>query len=197
MKKFFYCFCILGAFCMMMSGLTSCKDCQKEPAQQRVDTLLFQFTLTCSEEFINFIIPTATYIDANGVEQNVEISNSSFVLATNNDGLIYQSNPVLYTWTQKIVIPNMRTGQRDMRITYKKRNDAPNIDSEKTYVMYHQLSSGYTIILKEGGKTSNFNNVTVTLDGIDPYRKDIKGENLPAYLEDIKNDSDYAKLIVK
>lgn len=188
--------CILCALYFIMSGLTSCQCGSTQDPVLKADTLSIRFTLTCSEEFINFVTPTATYKDASGVEQNIEISKSSFILVSDNEGLVDQSEPALYSWTQEIVLPNTRTGQRDIKITYKKCSDAPVIDNEKTYIMYHKLSDGYTVKYKEGGTVTYIDGTIVILNGQDSHRKDVKGSELPEYLEEIANTSDYTKRAV-
>ena len=191
------CTAIMTCFCL--TGCPGPGDNEDEPKipepQAKVDSLIFTFTLSCSEDFLDYVTPVATYIDENNAEQKIEVSKSAFILSSNNDGLVDKSQSVLYSWEKEIKLANTLTGQRDMQVAYQKKADAPAIDNEKIYIMYHKLSHGYSVKPKEGGSTTHIDNSVVVIDGQDVNRKDVKGENLPQYLDNLEENPDYDKAV--
>ena len=192
MKKITYHVCILCAVFMTCFGLIGCKNkCHEpdpilEPIPEPVDTLVFGFTLTCSEDFLDYITPVATYIDEHNVEQKIEILKSAFSLFPNNEG--DESQPVLYSWKKEIKLANTLTGQRDMQVSYQKKVDAPTIDDEKIYIMCHWLYSE-KILKRKDGKTE----ATIDVKIQNKNRQDVQGKNLPQYFEYIEKNPEYAK----
>ena len=146
-------------------------------------SLLSFFFLGGSFAFL-FMKPVKTAYEKEN-EPEKTLTKSMFVLATNNDGLVDTSSTIIYKWHQEIVIKDT-VGQRDMRIDYQIREDAPEIDDNKIYVMHHRLDGDYD--------TQNVTKLSSINTGDDIYTKRVKGIDLPYYLDQIQNDPDYKKI---
>lgn len=168
---------------ILFACLASCMGCRwGEPKDPYIK---FKFYLYCSEDLLDFVTPIATFKDENNIVQEKTLTKSMFILATNNDGLVDTSSTIIYKWHQEIVIKDT-VGQRDMRIDYQIREDAPEIDDNKIYVMHHRLDGDYD--------TQNVTKLSSINTGDDIYTKRVKGIDLPYYLDQIQNDPDYKKI---
>lgn len=166
---------------------TSCCSDENEPESR----ITFNFSLQCSEELLDFVSPSATFIDAEGKECSVEIPKSEFV-KIDNTGLVQNEGGTMYNWKKQIILLGVTTAQRDMRVTYNLRDNAPLIDIDKTYTMIHELECGYE--KKTGSRTYTDNSsiaINLTING--SSTNEISGSNLKAYLDNLVQDSDYVK----
>lgn len=175
---------------MLCNVLTSCKPDQVTPY------VTFTFQLTCSEELLDFVIPTAVYIDENNKEREIELDRSMFTKMVNDSsGLIGdgEDKPHLYVWEQEIKLDGVSSAQRDMRVTYRIREDKPAIDKDKDYYMLHELEGNY-FLQREDGSIVNYsitNHGTVIINGKDAHY--IQGNLLGKYLADLVDSPDYCK----
>lgn len=174
-KSSFFQFALIAIVCMV---LASCKS-----------EVVFTFTLQCSEDFLDFVIPTAVYLDEKGVEQSIELTSNLFTKVTNEEDLVGKGNdsktPITYEWKQSIRIPG-ETAQRDMRVSYRLRDNHPEIVESNEYIMKHHLSS--TCYISKGlysgiPKSSNIEFIFTVI---------VKGEELEEYLQDVIANPDYS-----
>ena len=172
-KSSFFQFALIAIVCMV---LASCKS-----------EVVFNFTLECSEDFLDFVIPTAVYIDEKGVEQSIELSCNLFTKVTNEKDLVGKGNdsktPITYEWKQSIRIPG-ETAQRDMRVSYRLRDNHPEIVESNEYIMKHHLSSTYFIY--RDSSTDILSSINIGFIEV------VKGEKLEEYLQDVIANSDYS-----
>lgn len=168
--------------CTFLFMLTSCRE----------DKITFSFTLGCSEDLLAFVEPSATFIDANGEECVVKLDKSKFT-KENRSGLVENNDPVMYIWRREIVLSGASKAQRDMLVKYKLRSDAPAIVSDKEYQMEHQLGCSYT---KEtgGGLSSPSIDVSSKIEiTLGSTTRNISGDQLQAYLDNLVENPDYVK----
>lgn len=180
MKKSFFQFALIAIAFVV---LTSCKSEVK-----------FNFTLECSEDFLDYLIPTAVYLDENGVEQSIELSSNLFTKVTNEKDLVGGGDnsrvPVLYEWKHSITIPG-KSAQRDMRVSYRLADNYPEPLDSKEYIMRHHLYSTYIVSrgLYPGVETSSHYNLVFTVA--------VKAEELEEYLQEVIAQPDYTMETVK
>lgn len=173
--------------CLILSMmLLSCEEVvvQKIPKNE----VTFTFTLYCSEDLLKFVIPTITYVDADGAETVEELKLEQFS-KKDTMRLAGLDEAIVYKWMKVITISETKPAQRDMLVEYKIRGDAPVIDSDETYMMIHQLEGGYK---KVDGVSVTYDVSTyfeVTIDG-DSSTK-IPGKKMLIYLENLISTPDY------
>lgn len=165
------------------SVFTSCKE-----------TITFSFTAKCSEDLLEFMIPTAIFKDKDGVEQHVDLDKDLFEkydLTTKYQNA--DKDQIIYKWTHKIVIPG-KFGEHDMRIEYRLRDEHPQINQSKDYFILHDLTG-------EGWNSHQPRLVHMDLDLL--FTKDgteiryHSGSNLKGFLDDIAENPDYKLVTVE
>ena len=162
---------------MLCVGFSGCNWLRHEQEPRTI----FSFSLRCSEDLLDFVTPVALYVDENGDRQEIELTKSTFE-KVDQSGLL---NPefAMYIWKKQIVLKSEK-GQREMQVSYKLRNDATQIDNDKTYIMYHKLSGGHEQTIGGVTITGDGDN-TVTVNGQDINRTDVL-----QYLNDLQNNPD-------
>ena len=176
---------LLGCFALVI--MTSCGE----------DKVTFSFTYQCSEDLLDFVIPSATFKNANGNVCVIELDKSKLSKVDQSD-LVGTNNPVMYTWKHNVVIKGQSSGvQRDMIINYKMRNDAPAIMNDKEYGMVHKLDCAATQERSAGW----FDSSSVSVDSSTEIeiiigsssQIYIQGNQLQTYLNNLIENPDYVK----
>ena len=155
-------------------------------------TITFTFEYQCSEDLLDFVIPSATYKNAKGQVRVIELDKTNLI-KEDNSGLVADKQQELYTWRCDIILPGTSTAQRDMLINYKLRNDAPVIVNDKEYMMVHHLKG------TSKKETSSWWNSSVSVNTsvevvVDPTENTkIQGSQLQTYLNNLVANPDYIK----
>ncbi len=154
------------------------------------DSTTFSFTLTCTEDLLDFVTPTATFVDNKGITQSVELSKEMFTNQVDSQAyttLIINGDTIesLY-WRQIIEIPEIDVS-RDMTITYKIKANHPEYNYKEKYALYHNLigsmiSSGRRKVLTETSANAEINeNIVVDANKLEETLKQL--EEAPDYLK--------------
>lgn len=158
--------------------LTSCRD---------EDKIEFLFKLACSEDFLTFVSPTATFVDEMGNECVIKLTSDMFIDETDNNGLVGDGHEhaKILCWKKNIIV-KARSAQRDMRITYEPKSDLPQIDMEKQYSMAHSLKGGHCFTSSWGASV-----VQAPVVVISSNITLVQGSELEKYLTDLQETYDY------
>ncbi|MBR1786562.1 MAG: hypothetical protein IJ756_05305 [Paludibacteraceae bacterium] len=179
MKKVFSIFAISIVAGMAMTG------CQKNKTNTT-----FTFKFVAGEHLIDYVVPTAEYIDAQGEKRSVEITKT--MLKEDSEGLVGNPNGKKYLVWQCDITLEGKGHQRDMKISYQKRNDHPDIDAERQYNMVHSISSYKTYSNTNyfpGEKTDLYITIGGDYSNIDPTS--VSGKDMETYIEYLMQHTDY------
>lgn len=161
-------------------------------------SLAFTFRLECGEDLLDFVTPTATFVDAKGSVQSIELTKDLFTKLTNESELVGDGVdakiPVTYKWS-KVLSTSMKATQRDMRITYRLRDSRPQINADKQYFMKHYLSGTYATESWLGGGAEISSTISLSIDGSDLYK--VSGDKMNEFLQDLIENPDYEIVTVK
>lgn len=168
---------IIIVFSFVLFFATSCRETEKST---------FIFTYTCGGDLLEFMTPTATFKDAQEVEQCIELSKDLFktqlVASINGD-----SSSIVY-W-QKAIVVNSVNVSRDMTIKYVRKQQHPDYSSKQRYWMMHSLNCRLRV------EVDGFIHDDISIDNTGDNTNNIiiKPEEIEAFLTILENDSDYCK----
>jgi len=149
------------------------------------------FEFIAGEDLLDFVVPTAEVVNAQNEKVSIELTKS--MLKEDSEGLV--GNPdgkKNLVWQYEIALKG-KGHQRDMKISYQKKGDRPEIDSNKQYNMVHLLRSHkeysnttyipgdeYNLSLTIGGENSTITN-----------SNSVSGEDMEQYIEYLVKNPDY------
>lgn len=173
--------CALLSLC-----LTGCREGIDGPSSD------ICFVLFCTDDLLEFATPIAKFKDERDIEQNVVLSVDSFIGPIvdyySYNGHLYLSK--IRYWQCHVIISGS-SASRAMEVSYRLRDDAPEIQQETTYLMYHTLESASTTSHPDGSGKYVFEPLSLHLDVTLDEENFIKGVNLEGYLKDLLNNHDY------
>ena len=158
------------------------------------EATIFTFTLACSDDLLEFVIPIVTFCDNQDIEQIVELSKDEFktsVSGYDKKTVIFNgdSSSILY-WQKRILINSINIS-RDMSVKYVRKEQHPDYSTKQYYWMAHDL---YGAILVEVGNYRYYeSNVNIVIGDNDNRNNSafIKCEEMEEYLAILECDSDY------
>ncbi|MBQ7448406.1 MAG: hypothetical protein IJS73_01240 [Paludibacteraceae bacterium] len=179
MKKVLSIIVLAVMACVFMVG---CKE-------QINTTFVFEFI--AGEDLLDFVVPTAEVVNAQNEKITIQLSKS--ILKDDSEGLVGNPDGKKYlVWEYKIELKG-KEHQRDMKISYQKKNDQPTIDNDKQYNMLHSLRSH-----KEYSNTTYISgdehNLSLTIGGEGSAitnSNSVNGEDMEEYIKNLVKNPDY------
>lgn len=151
----------------------------------------FVFEFIAGEDLLDFVVPTAEVVNAQNEKITIQLSKS--ILKDDSEGLVGNPDGKKYlVWQYEITLKG-KEHQRDMKISYQKKNDQPTIDKDKRYNMLHSLRSH-----KEYSNTTYISgdehNLSLTIGGEGSAitnSNSVNGEDMEEYIKNLVKNPDY------